>query len=189
MYEGSLFFISFPAFFLCRLLNDVYSDQLRWYLIIVLICISLIIRWAYFCLSIGHVFAFFEEMSIKLFCPFFYLIFLLLLLSYVSCLYILEIKPLSVASYPDIFSQSVLSFHFVYSFLCCTKLISLIRSHLFIFAFISIALGDWPKKTLINFMSENVLVMFSYMSFMVPHLIFVFKPSWVYFCVGCESVF
>ena len=29
------------------------------------------------------------------------------------------------------------------------KLISLIRSHLFAFGFISIALGDWPKKTLV----------------------------------------
>ena len=36
------------------------------------------------------------------------------------------------------------------------KLLSLIRSHLFIFAFVSVALGDWPKKTLVRFMSENV---------------------------------
>ena len=35
-----------------------------------------------------------------------------------------------------------LSFHFVYSFFCYAKLVSLIRSHLFIFAFISIALAD-----------------------------------------------
>ena len=36
------------------------------------------------------------------------------------------------------------------------KIVSLIRFHLFIFAFISIALRDWPKKTLVWFMSENV---------------------------------
>ena len=41
------------------------------------------------------------------------------------------------------------------------KLVSLIRPHLFIFAFISIVLGDWPKKTVVQFMSENVLPMFS----------------------------
>ena len=29
------------------------------------------------------------------------------------------------------------------------KLVSLIRSHLFAFGFISIALGDWPKLTLV----------------------------------------
>ena len=52
------------------------------------------------------------------------------------------------------------------------KLISLIRSHLFIFAFISIALGDWPKKTLVWLMSENVLPTFSSKSFMVSCLIF-----------------
>ena len=88
-----------------------------------------------------------------------FVFFLLLLLSCVSCSYMLEIKPLSVASYPDIFFPVFkLSFHFVYSFLCCTKLISLIRSHLFIFAFISIALGDWPKETQVWFMSENGLL-------------------------------
>ena len=60
-----------------------------------------------------------------------------------SCLYILEIKPLSVASFANIFSQSVgwLFFLFMVSF-TVQKLLSLIRSHLFIFAFISIALGD-----------------------------------------------
>ena len=34
------------------------------------------------------------------------------------------------------------------------KLINLIRSHVFIFAFIYFALGNWPKKTLLQFMSE-----------------------------------
>ena len=37
-----------------------------------------------------------------------------------------------------------------------SKLISLVKSHLFIFAFISIALGYWPKKTLVQFISESV---------------------------------
>ena len=43
---------------------------------------------------------------------------------------------------------------------------------MFIFAFISIALGDCPKKTLVQFMSENVLPMFSSRSFMVSCLMF-----------------
>ena len=56
---------------------------------------------------------------------------------------ILEVKPLSVTSFADIFSQS-LSCLFVLFMVSFTvqKLVSLIRSHLFIFAFISIALGD-----------------------------------------------
>ena len=57
-------------------------------------------------------------------------------------LYILEIKPLLVASFLSIFSQAIgcLFILFVVSF-AVQKLVSLIRSHLFIFAFISIALG------------------------------------------------
>ena len=60
-----------------------------------------------------------------------------------SCLYILEIKPLLVTSFANNFSQSVgcLFILFIVSFVV-QKVISLIRSHLFIFAFISIALGD-----------------------------------------------
>ena len=42
---------------------------------------------------------------------------------------------------------------FVVSFVVQNLLI-LIKSHLFIFVFISIALGDWPNKTFVPFMSE-----------------------------------
>ena len=70
-------------------------------------------------------------------------LFVFLLLSHVSCLYTLEIKPLFVALFANIFSHSVgcLFILFMASF-AVQKLISMIRSHLFIFAFISIALGD-----------------------------------------------
>ena len=64
------------------------------------------------------------------------------------------------------------------------KLLSLIRSHLFIFAFISIALGNWPKKTLVQFMSENVLPMSSSRSVMVSCL----KTFCVSSCIRCEGV-
>ena len=66
-----------------------------------------------------------------------------LLLTCISCLYILEIKPLSITSFADIFIPFPrLSFNFVYSFLYCTKTYNLINSCLFIFAFISIILED-----------------------------------------------
>ena len=70
-------------------------------------------------------------------------LFVFLLLSCMSCLCILEIKPLLVASLANIFSQSIGSLFilFMVSF-AVKKLVSLIRSHLFVFAFISIALGD-----------------------------------------------
>ena len=67
-----------------------------------------------------------------------------------SCLYVLEIKPLSLLSFANIFSHSIgcLFILFMVSF-AVQKLINLIRSHLFIFAFISFALGDRRKKTLL----------------------------------------
>ena len=73
----------------------------------------------------------------------------------------------------NIFSQSTgcLFILFIISF-TVQKLLSLIRSHLFIFAFISIALGDWAKKVLLQCMSGNVLPMFSAKSFMVSCLLF-----------------
>ena len=69
--------------------------------------------------------------------------FVFLWLSCMSCLYILEIKPLSAASFINIFSYSIgcLFVLFMVSF-AVQKLGSLTRYHLFIFAFISIALGD-----------------------------------------------
>ena len=68
--------------------------------------------------------------------------FIFLELSCRSCLYILEINSLSVASFAIIFSYSegCLFTLLIFSFIV-QKLLSLIRFHLFIFAFISITLG------------------------------------------------
>ena len=68
-----------------------------------------------------------------------------------SCLYILDINPLLVISFANIFSHSVGCFFILLmvSF-AVQKLLSLIRSHLFIFAFISFALGDRSKKILLR---------------------------------------
>ena len=84
-----------------------------------------------------------------------------------SCLCILEIKHLSVASFANIFSHSGGSVFilFMVSF-AVQKLLSLIRSHLFIFAFISIILGD-RVKNILQFMSKNVLPVLSSRSFIV----------------------
>ena len=66
-----------------------------------------------------------------------------LILSCMSCLYILESNLLSVVSFANIFSHSkgYLFVLFLVSF-AVQKLLSLIRSHLFIFALISFASGD-----------------------------------------------
>ena len=67
-----------------------------------------------------------------------------------SCLYILEINPLSVDLFANIFSHSegCLFVLFIVSF-AVHKLLSLIRSHLFIVVFISITLGGGSKKILL----------------------------------------
>ena len=52
------------------------------------------------------------------------------------------------------------------------KLLSLIRSHLFIFYFIFISLGGGSKKILLWFMSKSVFRMFSSKSFIVSGLTF-----------------
>ena len=66
-----------------------------------------------------------------------------LLLRCSSCLYILEIRPLSVASFDTVFSHSVSClFVFFLVFFAVQKLVNLIRFHWFIAAFISVALGD-----------------------------------------------
>ena len=66
-----------------------------------------------------------------------------MLLNCRGCLCILEIKPLSVASFANIFSKFIeCSFVLFMTFFAVQKLVNLIRSHLFIFVFIFIALGD-----------------------------------------------
>ena len=86
-----------------------------------------------------------EKCLFRYFLHFLIWLFVFLVLSCVSCLYILEINPLSVVSFAIRFSHSkgflfpvlILSF-------AVQKLLSLIRSYLFIFAFISITLGGGP---------------------------------------------
>ena len=53
-------------------------------------------------------------------------------------------------------------FHFVNDFFCCAKASKFDYVSFVIFIFISIALEDWPKKTLLPFMSEDA---FAYVVF------------------------
>ena len=71
-------------------------------------------------------------------------LFVFLALSCMSCLYILEINPLSVVSFALIFShtEGCLFTLFIVSF-AVPKLLNLIRSRLFTFVFISVTLGGW----------------------------------------------
>ena len=117
----------------------------RRYHMVVLICISLIISdvESFFHVFVGHLYIFFGKCLFRSSDHFSIGLLAFLLSNCISCLYILEIKPLSVASFETIFSHSVRChfFFFLVSF-AVQKLVSLIRSHWFIFALISVALGD-----------------------------------------------
>ena len=69
-------------------------------------------------------------------------LFVFLVLTYMSCLYILEINPLTVISFAIIFSHSQ---HCLFTMpivsFAVQKVLNLIRSHLFTFVFISFTLG------------------------------------------------
>ena len=71
---------------------------------------------------------------------------------------ILEVNSLSVVSFAVIFSHSegIRLTLLIVSFIV-QKLLSLIRSHLFIFVFISITLGGGSQRILLWFMLEGVL--------------------------------
>ena len=69
-------------------------------------------------------------------------LFVFMVLSCMSCLYILEINPLSVVSFAIIFSHSEgCLYRLLVVSVAVKRLSSLIRSHLFTFAFISVNLG------------------------------------------------
>ena len=110
--------------------------------------------------------------------------------SRVSSLYILEIRPLSEESLANMFSHTVGSLCNLALFsLAMQKLFILMKSHLFILSFMSLALGDIFVKLLLCGMSEIFLPMFSSRTFMVLWLIFKsFYPSGVYFCVWRKLV-
>ena len=142
------------------------------YLTVVLICVSLIMSdvehlVCLLAISVSSL----EKCFLRSFATFW--LGCLFLWHCVNCLYVLELNPLSVVSFAILFShsESCLFTLFIVSF-AVQKLLSLIRSYLFIFGFISIILGGGSWRTLLWFISYSILPMFSSKSFIVSGLMF-----------------
>ena len=115
-------------------------------------------------MSVSHLYIVFGKMSIKIFCLFFEL-FGFFVLSCMCSLHVLDINPLSDTLVPNIFSHSGgYIFVLLLVSVAAKKLLSFIRSYIFIFAFASLAQGDIPKR----YIAKTVL--FSSRRFMVSGL-------------------
>ena len=92
-----------------------------------------------------------------------------------SYLYILGINPLSSISFANIFSHSVGCPFVTYRlfFFCHQRRLTLIKSNLFGFAFISFALAYRSKKIAVTYLKK--CSMFTPRSFMAPSLIITFR--------------
>ena len=112
-------------------------------------------------MSMGHLYVFLGEVSVQVLCPLFNWICLSSWCYNMSSLYILEIKPLSNVSLVNMFSHRAGSLPLLMMVsLAVQKLFDLMQSHLFIFSFISLALGDILAKILLHGVSEILLAMF-----------------------------
>ena len=98
-------------------------------------------------MSLGPLYVFLGEVSAQVLCPFFNWVVCLPGVDHVSSLYILEMRLLSEVSLANMFSHTVGSLFILMLFsLAMQKLLILMKSHLFILSFLSLAVGDMLVK-------------------------------------------
>ena len=122
-------------------------------------------------MSMSHLYILLGEVAIRVLRPFFnWIVCPPGVESYEFFVYLLEIRPLSEVSLANIFSHTAGSLFILLMFsLAVQKLFSLMKSHLFILSFMSLALGDILVKILLCGISEIFLPMFSSWTLWCPN--------------------
>ena len=140
-------------------------------------------------MSLGPLYVLLGQLSVQVLCPFF---------DWIFCLPGVKLCELFIyfgdqTLVRDIIGKYVFpscwfSFILMLFSLAMQKLFILMRSHLFILSFMSLAIGDMSKRMLLSGMSQIFLPMFSPNTFMVLQLIvksfihlefiFVYGGSW-----------
>ena len=124
-------------------------------------------------MSLGPVYVLHGEVSVQVSCPFFNWV--VCLPGVESCEFFIYLGEQTlvrgiIGKY--VFPYCRFSFPLNAVFFSPAAAFILMRSHLFILSFMSLALGDMSVRMLLRAMSEIFLPMFSSRTFMVLHLIF-----------------
>ena len=134
-------------------------------------------------MSVNHVYVFFGKVFIGSSAHVFIGL-LFWILSYISCLCILDINYLLIISFANIF-YNFKGWRFILLMVsfAVEKLLSLIRSHILIFAFISLVLKDKSKIYCFG-LRQRIFCLFSSRGFYgFSSYNWVFNTLWVYFFI------